>query len=625
MCSTSSSVLWIKLFMTGSIHSSMQIFRTMPIFPMIAFLMLTGGIVDARAAGDVSVKAELSRSEVNAGEMAELQLKVTGSGVVDVPQEVAVEGLQIRLTGQSTQVQMVNFKVSSSVVYSYIVMPLRTGNFTSPSIPVRSNAGLLTTTPLHFSVLDAGAAAVAASPGQPSAPMMPGFSQRQPRPVPHRAETGKIAFGELSCSKKSLYAGEMVPVEIRYYFDARYPVQVRGKVDFGGEGVLVERFPEPKQSHEDREGVTYNVLTFHTLLSAVKAGAIDIAPAKLDSQIQMPGALPPGFDDPVFQKMLGGQNPFNQTQDLAVKTAPLHLEVLPLPKEGRPASFAGAVGQFDIDAMVANPHPAPGDPAVLTVKIGGKGNFKAMGAPILTDTEGWRSYPPTDKFEGSDELSYAGVKSFDFTLIAQQQMHASPGSEFSYFDPVTAKYETVATKPIPLDASPASSAGTQPSSVSTSTPPPGNKTSETKVPGVPKEEGLLGSMTLRWWKTPVQRPEFLIASASLLVAAGALAGALHFLRIRKQGGTPAARRRRRLAELWASLNGESLDGASSYDAAIEYAGLFPSSVDRDEILEELTARRDILKYGVGRSIALGKPERDRLLEGLGRLSTTNAR
>lgn len=81
-------------------------------------------------------------------------------------------------------------------------------------------------------------------------------------------------------------------MEIRYYFDANYQVQVRGKVDFGGEGIVAERFPDPKESREERDGTVYNVLTFRTLLSAVKPGVIDVPPAKLDCQVQVPGVLP---------------------------------------------------------------------------------------------------------------------------------------------------------------------------------------------------------------------------------------------------------------------------------------------------------------------------------------------
>jgi len=549
--------------------------RTLTLSLIALFCFLGWGIPRACAAGDVSVRAELSRPEVSAGEMTELQLKVTGAEVADVPREVAAEGLQIRLTGQSTQVQMVNFKVSSSVVYSYIVMPLRTGTFTIPSIPVRTTGGVLQTAPLSFAVVDGGGGQSASGQGvgvpsavPPVQQIMPGFSQRPARPAPQRAETGRLAFGEISSPKKTLYLGEMVPVEIRYYFDARYQVQVKGKLDFGSEGILVERFPDPKESREDRDGVTYNVLSFQTLLSAVKPGSIDIAPAKLDSQIQMPGAMPPGFDDPVFQQMLGGRNPFTQARDLTVKTAPLHLDVLLLPKEGRPASFAGAVGQFDMDAFVPNPKPAPGDPAVLTVKIGGKGNFRAMGAPVLTDTEGWRSYPPSDKFEGSDQLSYAGVKSFDFTLIAQQPMKSSPGSEFSYFDPVSAKYVTLNTKPLPLNASPVPTGGTSPVVVAQpqTTPQQGASPAHATAGALDKSGNgdLISSVTLHSWKTPMQRAEFIIASLAMLVASAALTGIFHVRNLQRQKGSATARRRR-LAELLASLKTEALDATASYD------------------------------------------------------------
>jgi len=606
--------------MTGNIYEAMKPgFFT--VFPTTLLLLLCSVV---QGVCEVTVSSELSRPQVNAGEMTELQVKVTGAQQADVPQQIAAEGLQIRLTGQSTQVQMVNFKVSSSAVYSYIVMPLRTGRFTIPSVAVSADGRQFRTAPLAFSVQDNGAAvsgAVQSAPLQ-AQPSMPGFSQRQSRPAPQRPETGPIAFGEISCPKHTLYAGEMTPVEIRYYFDARYAVQVRGRVDFGSEGILVERFPDPKEGREDRDGITYNVLTFHSLLSAVKPGSIDIAPAKLDSQIQMPGTLPPGFDDPVFRQMLGGQAGFGQTRDISVKTAPLHLEVLPLPKEGRPASFAGAVGQFDIDAIVTNRRPSPGDPANLVVKIGGRGNFKGMGPPVLTDTDGWRTYPPSDKFDSSDELSYTGVKSFDFTLIAKQPQHASPGAEFSYFDPLTSKYTTLSIKPLPLEASP----GNESSALASLTPSAATPQSATPPPTaspspIPKDGDPLPGITLHSWTTPVSRPEFLIASLAMFAATTLLAGFLYLRDLHARGGSPASRRKRRLAELWSRINSETENAATAYDSAVEYAGLTSAaSQARDSLLTSLEERRDLLKYGSGGSVPLTTTERDKLLESLRSLS-----
>jgi hypothetical protein len=598
----------------------------------VSLLLLAGTLFSPfLMAADIGVSAELTRPQISQGEMAELQIKVSGAQQADVPQQIPADGLQIRLTGQSTQVQMVNFKVSSSVVYSYIVMPLRTGNFTIPGVTVTADGRQFRTGELAFKVDDSRSASAPAPPSSPQMGMpsgipggipMPGFQQRRARPAPQRVDEGKLAFGEINCPKKTLYAGEMTPVEIRYYFDARYPVQVRGRVDFGCEGILVERFPDPKQTREDRDGITYNVLTFHSLLSAVKPGSLDVAPAKLDCEMQLPGGLPPGFDDPVFRQLMGGQAGFGQAKELSVKTSGLHLEVLPLPKEGRPESFAGAVGQFDIDSIVSNPHPAPGDPANLVVKIGGRGNFKGMGAPVLTQTDGWRSYPPSDKFDSSDELSYTGVKSFDFTLIAQQPQKESPGCEFSYFDPTSARYVTLTSKPLPLTASPggpAPVAGAVSAALPDATPSRPPAASHSLKEGEP-----MSGITLRSWTTPMKRDEFLIASFAMIVATAALAGILAYFQIQAQGGTAASRRRKHLMELRSLLSAGTADAGSTYEAALQYAQLvLPPSEKREALISGLTERRDMLKYGSGGSLPLAASEHRELLGSLD-LSSTKA-
>ena len=589
--------------------------------PLVALFFVA---TTARVCADVSVSSALSQTDVSVGEMVELRVSVSGAQGAEVPQEFPVEGLQIRLTGQSTQVQMVNFKFSSSVLYTYAILPMRIGSFTIPSVPVAAGGRQFLTQALRLQVNDRATSAPAPStiPAPQVAPS-PGAPQQQVRSPSRSQQPGasdRLTFGEIACPKKTLYAGEVVPVEIRFYFDARYPTQVRGKVDFGSEGILIERFQDPKESREELDGVTYNVLTFKTLLSAIKPDVIDIPPAKLDSQIQMPRAVPPGFDDPIFRQMTGSQSPFNQTKEITVKTDPLHLEILPLPKEGRPASFAGAVGQFDLDSSVQNPRPAPGDPVTLSVRIEGKGSFNGMGAPVLTGTDGWRSYPPTDKFEGSDYLSLSGVKTFDYTLIAQQARQSSPGAEFSYFDPSAAKYVTLSAKPLPVDASPGNPTNTMTSSATATAPipvaPPATASDEKADAGV-KEGEPLSIVTLYSWKTPIHRITYLTVTIAMIVVSLVLAGIFYWRDLEARGGTASSRRRRRLSQLWSSLNAEGSDTAAVYDAAVKYASLIASPSEKlDSVVALLIARRDVLKYGSGGSKPLGASEREELLQTL---------
>jgi hypothetical protein len=490
-------------------------------------------------------------------------------------------------------------------------------------VTVTADGRQFRTASMRFAVADTRAApspaVQRAAPVTP--PPFPGLQPppRRTRSAPQRVDESRLAFGEIASPKKTIYAGEVVPVEIRYYFDANYQVQVRGKLDFGGEGIVAERFPDPKESREERDGIVYNVLTFRTLLSAVKPGAIDVPAAKLDCQVQVPGGAPPGFDDPIFSQLLGGQSPFMQARDLQVKTAPLHLEILPLPKEGRPASFSGAVGQFDIDALVSNPKPAPGDPATLSVKIGGKGNFKGMGAPVLTEDDGWRSYPPTDKFDSSDELSYSGVKSFDFTLIAQEPKKLSPGAEFSYFDPTTGKYVTLTTKPLPLQAAPGTASN--PAVVPGATVGAGDPKEPSKSPETHRQEVKQGDpvpgITLRSWKTPLVRGEFVVATLAMLVAAASLTGILRYRQLQAQGGSARARRRKRISELLSAVRSERLDATATFEAALGYLELaIPPSEEREALVASLTQRRDQLKYGAGGIRPLATAERAEILNAL---------
>jgi hypothetical protein len=586
-------------------------------FPILCLMVLA---LSARAA-NISVEASLSQPRISFGEIAELQVRVTGADRADVPQRIAADGLQIRLSGQSTQVQMVNFKVSSSVVYSYVILPQRAGTFTVPGITVAAGGQQFRTPDLPLTVTDQVAGPVplpptAAVQSQQAPPQSSAPSPYPPRSQP-RNPSGKLAFAEISFPKHTLYVGEVAPVEIRFYFDASCQVQVRGKTDFGGEGIVVERFPDPKEGREERNGTIYNVLTFRTLLSAVKPGTVEVPPAKLNTLIEVPGGVPPGFDDPVFRQLMGGRSPFAQQKEMTITSEALRLEILPLPKEGRPASFAGAVGQFDIDALVKNPKPAPGDPATLSVKIGGKGNFKGMGAPVLTETEGWRSYPPSDSFEASDDLSFAGVKSFDYTLIALEAKQSSPGAEFSYFDPASAKYVTLTTKPMPLLASPGTSSPA-PSSVQGAASPSATPRISSRQPA---EGEPSSSVTLRSWEAPVRRLEFLIATASLLAGAVLLAAFLWYRRVQERGGSARSVRRRRIASLLASLEEGKLDAAATYDAAIEYAELaLPASEKRDLLTASLLSRRDLLKYGFGGSRDLPAEEREKILDSLRELT-----
>src|SRR4029434_1017791 len=129
-----------------------------------AFLIVTvSGILAAGSAlaDSPSVTAVLSNSEAVVGEMVEVQIKVTGARDARPPEDIAVNGLEIHGTGTSRQFEMRNFTTTSSVTYSYRILPLQAGRFTIPSQTVQIGGKSLRTPELTLNVAD--------SPGSSSA------------------------------------------------------------------------------------------------------------------------------------------------------------------------------------------------------------------------------------------------------------------------------------------------------------------------------------------------------------------------------------------------------------------------------------------------------------------------
>src|SRR5256714_7068783 len=169
---------------------------------LAGFAVIVGA--DLAHADAPSVTAVLSSSQATVGETVELQIKVTGPGDARPPEEISVDGLEIHSTGTSRQFEIHNFATSSSVTYSYTILPLKAGRFTIPSQIIRAGGQVLKTPELVLNVADA--------PGQ-SAPNRPGrTTQRQ------SSNPGDLVFAELIVPKKTAYVGEIVPVQIRMGF-----------------------------------------------------------------------------------------------------------------------------------------------------------------------------------------------------------------------------------------------------------------------------------------------------------------------------------------------------------------------------------------------------------------------
>ncbi len=467
--------------------------KLLGLFALVMFSLVRTGAAQ-------QVQAELSQDYAAVGQPVRLSISVTGARGAQVPQQLKIDGIDARFIGKSEQMQWQmgggGVKSAATSTYSYLIVPLRQGEFTIPSIPVAVGGKTVKTSPLKLRV--SGGQGV---PVLPAIPVPQGQTGRQsvsppptaqstPRSRGSQSDEKKIAFGDLIIPKKTVYVGEVVPIELRFYFDASYPVRMPDRPSFSGDGFTVMRFSKPIEKQQEVDGRNYNVVIFQTAFSAAKAGTLEIPPASMESQIQLPGRAPSGMDD-FFGGFFGNMMSSGNIRQTTVPTQSAKLDVKPLPKEGRPEDFSGAIGQFSLEASATPKQAAAGDPISLNVTVSGRGNFDAMGAPVLLEADGWRTYPPGEKFEASasDPIGFNGEKRFEYTLVAREDRSKTPLAQLSFFDPSLEKYVTIKSAAIEVAAK-----GTaDKAAVADATPAPQPQLTPTAVSAPAQKESALAS------------------------------------------------------------------------------------------------------------------------------------
>lgn len=570
------------------------------------------------------IVAGLSRNTAAVGEPIQLVVTVRGARGADVPQTIAVNGLRINLAGRSTQFEMRNFKMSSTLTYTYIVVPQLEGDFTIPSFDVGIEGKTYRTQAMRLSVSGSAQVPQAVPTLPQNAPPMPGG----PPPV-SSDPNARPYFAELVLSKKSAYVGEVVPVELRFYFLSTIGGQVGERPNFSGEGFTVQKFSNAAKREQVVGDASYVVFSFQSAITPVKSGALEIPSASLEARLNMPGSAPQGFDD-FFRNMPIPQGMFSETQDVTLQTKAQTLEVMALPKEGRPDDFSGAVGKFTMDASVSPKKANAGEPVTLAVTVAGRGNFEGLGAPTLTGDEGWRTYPPSDKFRTTDAINFTGEKKFEFAMIAREDQSQTPGVRFSFFNTSTGKYETLVQAPLPVTATAGSGgapAAAQPAA-------PGSTPAATPAAAAAPDISAMAGGSASW-KSLFFRKEFLLANACLGVAwlAVVLGFALRNFSASKAGRRLARKKQAReaLARL-RSVEPEAFYGAVSQYLALrlnvgegEIAARVQNSGLPSEIQDSLLGALDRFaesKFAAGGSAPPPAESRDAVLASLKKFDET---
>lgn len=407
----------------------------------LAALVLMTGVCAA-----AEIQAQLDRESVPAGNGAVLTIRIEGRA--EQPVIPSVPNLIFNPRGQSTQMQMVNGMTSVSTTYTYAVGSNTPGDYEIPAIEATVGGKKVMSQVLKLKVLDSGVAQPPAGTA-PTPPGMPQAAAEEPQ------DTGENRFGfltvELADSERShVYVGEIAPVRIRAWLPADSRANLRSGIQPEAKAFTLHNVSDqPQQTQEMRDGKQYIVVTWFGGISATKAGkfpaslSVNATVAVRDTSApkqQRPRMGGP-FDDPFFDRMFD-QTPMIQ-KDVTLKSEDQEIEVRPLPTEGRPDGFAGAVGEFKFDRAEIPNDWKTGEPQQITAQLSGSGNFALMNAPDLAPADAWKTYPGKDQFSAGDQASFSGSKLFQFSAVPRKGGAQEVSLAFSYFDPAKESYETI--------------------------------------------------------------------------------------------------------------------------------------------------------------------------------------
>ncbi len=444
------------------------------IFLVIISLALSALVPISVLAGNIAVQARLQPTEFAMDQNGRLTVTINGasSAEVDGPKG---DGLQFFSRGQSTSMQWINGKSSSSVSYTYLVQATRPGTHTIEPITVTVDGKTYKTRAITCKVRPAASSPVPPSGHQGGRAVQPPSSSSTRL---RSGEADRIGFMRVKPAKENVYAGELVPFTVKAYFRQGMRVTIKSNPRLTNDNFILESLDDkPVQSEEVIGGVPYTLLTWHGAVSAVKQGTFPLE-MELDTSLlvrshrQRPSSMfgSPLFDDPFFDDFFGGYT----QKEITLVSPKKEITVNDLPEKGRPPEFGGAIGSFSLAVNARPLTVAPGDPITLHMIVQGKGNFDRVKAPVFTGKkQNWKTYPPsTGKLiTGKGPTK----KEFEQAIVpTNANIRKIPAVDFVYFDPQAKKYIRLRSDPIALTMQPGAAATTaapQPRNFRPQTPP----------------------------------------------------------------------------------------------------------------------------------------------------------
>lgn len=422
-------------------------------------------------AGQVKFTASVNPSQIAKDEYAELRLTVENSDDVDQISPPPLRDFTI-VSGpsQESSTSVINNVAKTSVSLVYIIRPKSPGTFSIPPAIaiIGGKAYRSQSVSLKVSNTVSGNSSrlpnnIPASPFAMTDPFdQPSTDMRYNDYLLRKGESGidKVKNNMLvrvEVNKNACYVGEPVIATYKLYTRLKSESVVTQNPSFNGFSVTDLQLPNNMNYTTERyNGKEYSVFVIRKVqLYPLQAGNLELEPVEVENKVRFvkaeyAGRQNAGSIDDFFRDFGQPSLPPEAIEDqkVSLQSKPVSIMVKALPDAGKPADFRGAVGNFNLAGGIEKPEFTTDDAGKLQLILGGEGNMQLVNNPEVQWPEGVDAFEPKVTEDISKvTVPVSGRKLIEYSFtVTKPGTYTIPPVTFSFFDPKTQSYKTVATK-----------------------------------------------------------------------------------------------------------------------------------------------------------------------------------
>ncbi len=328
---------------------------------------------------------------------------------------------------QSVNRSWVNGVSSFSKTYTYFLTPKSKGTFILGQAEITINEEVYKTFPIEIEVTEAVE------------------KPNDPNNIDYLTDENIRLVAEISNS--SPFLNEGLTVVYKLYF--RNPISITDVQelespsygDFWSSKINIGRAQvNPRGRYK---GEPFNEVVWQkVVLYPQKSGKLDLEPLTLNLSLTVPSN----------RRDLFGRRILRQGQK-TITAGRRILNVKPLPLEGQPESFSGAVGEFDFDVILSKDELKASESFQAKIKVDGKGNLNLFKLPEINVPNTLEVYEPerSEKIKTTLTGTQGSIEE-NYTIVPQYQgKYPIPQIQFSFFNPKMKTYNTLSSQELIVD------------------------------------------------------------------------------------------------------------------------------------------------------------------------------